>query len=360
VADGGKPSRDSMREVKREFKERQKAEQERMRAARDYWALETGRPAPVPKKSVLPAVLAVAGVAAVAVAAAFVLHLGPLASSSAATAPDGTGSTSTTATPTGATVTPTPIPSASDDGTDPTVVAVFQDSPAKSWPIGAAGVVPPKPRQVGVYRPVQVAAAYDVVIRYLRAAMLDHRVVYKGKLDTVLAATGTDTATWLKAQQKLGTKTKGAKGIHWDSVANRFHIGDWKAAAEIRAKGRMYATQVKDGTLEVHFVYVAAYWLVPAKGGAARTIAIRRSGSMLFAGNGPNRVTQPSFGGAGYTSSASVCGAAWPFPDFVEAWVDPGEAKVVSPSPADSPYDPTDINAPDATGCFTDTSGFAK
>jgi len=121
-----------MREVRPEFRDRQKAEQERVRAARDQWALETGRPANVPKTSVLPAVLAVAGVAALAGAAASLLHPGPLASPSAATAPGRTDATSASAASSGATIRATPSPSTSADGTDPTVVAAFQDSPAKS------------------------------------------------------------------------------------------------------------------------------------------------------------------------------------------------------------------------------------
>jgi hypothetical protein len=358
VPDGEKPSRESMREVKKEYEARRKAEKERAEQADRYWAEQSGRATRSSGSNRTgPLIGAVAVVAAGGVALTALLHVGPFASASSATAAAGTTtaapSSSLSPTPSGASASPS-----ADDGTDPKVVAAFGDSPAKSWKVGAAGIVAPKGRQVGIYRPRQVSDAYARTSAYLKVALLDPRVVYRAKLDPVFAVLGTATTQWLKQQHARGTATKGKQGIAWDWIANRFHVGDWKASPEIRLKGRMRATQNSRGELVVHFVYVAAYWLVPAKGGAARTVAIRRTGDIYFVGNGSRRVTPPNYGGSTWTSTASVCGASWPYRDFVEAWTDPRSVDVVSPSPINTSFDAGDLDAPDPTGCFHDTSGF--
>ena len=358
MPDGDKPSRESMREVKKEYEARRQAEKERAKQADRYWAEQTGRASRSTGSSRRGLLIGAAAVAAVGgLALTAVLHVGPFASASSAPAAAGTSSaapsSSLSPTPSGA----SPSPS-TDDGTDPKVVAAFQDSPAKAWSVGAVGIVAPKGRQVGIYRPRQVSDAYARTSAYLKVALLDPRVVYRAKLDPVFAVLGTSSTRWLKQQQALGTASKGKQGIGWDEVANRYHVGDWKASPEIRVKGRMSATQDSQGQLVVHFVYVAAYWLVPSKGGAARTVAIRRTGEVYFMGNGTRRVTPPNYGGSSYTSTASVCGSSWPYRDFVEAWTDPRGVDIVSPSPINTSFDAGDLDATDPTGCFHDTSGF--
>ena len=353
--DGEKPSRESMREVKAEFKARQKAEQARAQDARKYWDAQTGR---APKSSGgkglavgLVALVAVGGVAATAI-----LHAGPFAASAPVASAGSGASAAPSSSPSHSGA--TPAGSQTGVGTDPKGVAAFENSPAKAWRTGAAGITAPAAHQVGIYRRPQVREAYAHTVRYLEVALLDPAVLFRGRLDPVLAVLGPQSTSWLKRQHALGVRTRNKQGIGWDQVANRFHVGDWKASPEIRVRGRIIATQDSQGQLVVSFVYVAAYWLVPAQGGAARTIAIRRSGRMYFLGQGASHVTDPNYGGSGYVSSSSVCGSAWPYPDFVEAWIDKGSVHVASPSPATSAYDPTDVNAPDATTCFTDTSGF--
>ena len=201
-------------------------------------------------------------------------------------------------------------------------------------------------------------AAYAATERYLRAALLDPKVTYKGKLDPVFATLGSQSTAFLKKQHARATATKGKKGVYWDSVANRFHVGDWKAAAEVRVKGKMKPRIGKQGSLVVGFTYVAAYWLVPAKGGEPRTIAIRRRGDIYFLGNGPSGVTPPGYGGSGYTSTASVCGSTWPYPDYVQAWIDKDAVVTPSQDTPDESFDVGDLDAPEPTGCFEDTSGF--
>lgn len=237
--EGTKPSRASMREVKREYKQRQKLlaqeQAQREQAARDYWSLETGQkraPATSGGGSRRGSGFAIA---ALVVAVGFAGYVGYRAitgqQGTAVASP--TTSVSASASTSGKPATPSPAPSAvEDDGTDPTIVPAFEGSPAKDWPSGAAGITAPKAKQFGIYRPAQVEAAYDATERYLRAALLDPRVTYKGKLDPVFATLGSQSTAFLKKQHARATATKGKKGVYWDSVANRFHVGDWKAAAE--------------------------------------------------------------------------------------------------------------------------------
>lgn len=362
---GAKPSRASMREVKREYKQRREQEAKeqaaREQAVRDYWSLETGRAqrptsaATKTRRGSWVAVVALVAAVGFAGYVGFRVLTGP---QGATAAPQTPSASSASGAPSSAS-TPTPSPAASeDDGTDPTIVPAFDGSPAKGWPAGAAGITAPKATQVGIYRPAQVKAAYAVTERYLRAALLDPRVTYKGKLDPVFATLGTQSTAFLKKQHARATATKGKKGVYWDSVANRFHVGDWKAAAEVRVKGRMKPRIGKQGSLVVGFTYVAAYWLVPAEGGEARTIAIRRRGDIYFLGNGPSGVGPPGYGGSGYTSTASVCGSTWPYPDYVQAWIDQDSVVTPSKGTPDESFDVGDLDAPDPTGCFQDTSGF--
>ena len=358
--EGAKPSRASMREVKREYKARQKqqaADQARReQAARDYWSLETGQ-ARRPTTSTKPRRGSWVAILALVVAVGFAGYVGfraltgqqgPLASAeqpsgSPSATPAASGSPGTT--------------EAEDDGTDPTIVAAFEDSPARDWGIREAAISTPNAKQVGIYRPAQVQDAYNTTAKYLYAALLDPRVTYKGKLDPVFATLGASATRFLKEQHARAKATDGKKGIFWDSVANRFRPGDWRAAAEVRVKGRMKARVDGEGRLVIGFTYVA-YWLVPAKGGEPRTIAIRRNGDMYFIGNGPTRVSTPGYGGSGYTSTASVCESDWPYPDYVQAWVDPSAVVGGSSGTPDQSFDVGDLDAPEPTGCFQDTSGF--
>jgi hypothetical protein len=204
-----------------------------------------------------------------------------------------------------------------------------------------------------------VAEAYRKTATYIAAIMLNHRVLYQAKLDPVFAALAPSTVTWLKSQHARSVSTHGKSGMTWADVAVRFRPGDWKAAAETRIRGKVSPTIYKDGSLEIAFTYVAAYWLVPSSGGAARTIAVRVEGSTYFRGRGATHVTGVYAGGLGVTSSANVCGSAWAYPDFTEAWADPESVPVASAPPVTGSVDMSDPNATMPHGpCFQDTSGF--
>lgn len=362
MSDGDGPSKESLREVKREYKARRKAEEQRAKDAKAYWDQQTGRSS---KKGGGKAAAAV-GVLVVAAVAVAALKVGPFAPSTPtadAASASPTPSVSTTS-PASARSSASASPSTSatgaapvSSGVDRTIVSGFATTPARTWKVGAAGIVAPAARQVGIFRPAQVREAYAVTAAYLRAAMLDPRVLYKGDLKPVLATFGPVTRAFLKKQVAAGAVSP-ADGIGWDQVANRFHPGDWRAAPEIRIKGRMRAI-AQDSSLQITFVYVAAYWVVHGRDSAAQTITIRREGAITFYGKGSGHAGEPYYGGSSYTSSASVCGASWPYRNYVVAWTNRHQVPGASAAAPSSTWDPTDVDAqPAAPGCFHDASGF--
>ncbi|MFN8156118.1 MAG: hypothetical protein U0R68_01760 [Candidatus Nanopelagicales bacterium] len=360
MSDGEKPSAESMREVKREYKERRKAEEQRAKDAKAYWDQQTGKK---PKRSGGRAVAVVALVAAtvgVAGVGAAVAKVGPFAASTASSnaagaTPSSAAASPTTASPSTAAATTSPTPSASALDADLTDKP-FAGTPAAAWKVGATGLVAPKAARIGIYRTGQVKAAYAMVVAYLTKAQMDPRVTFQGKMDPVLATLGPGFPSHAKSKHALWVKTKGKKGFAWVDLANRFHPGDWKAAAQTRAKGRISKAVIKNGYLRIPYVFTTAYWVKPTKGGVARAIAIRRSGYLQFEGYGPRGVWMNEWL-SNYTSSASVCGSDWKQPDYLEAWINVDAVPHQGGSPLPS-YDLTDPDAPDPDGCFTDTSGF--
>ena len=354
--DGGRPSRASMREVKREYKQRRKAEKARAEEAQVYRAKETRRDS-TSRRWVAP----VAGLTALAVVAggtAFALKLGLFASSATASAAsaDRPAAAATSASPS---ATASASATAANDGTDPSVHAAFEDSPARSWPKGAAGFAVPKASSVGIYRAQQVADAYSKTRAYLREVLLDPHVLYQGALAPVYATMDAYSVTWIKGQRALWAKTHGKKGSPSSAVAVRFRPGDWRAAADTRVRGKVKASIGPSGVLRIDFTYVAAYWLVPRGDGEARTIAVRVEGEAQFYGNGPQRVTRLYGGLLGISSTAAVCNSKWKWPDFTEAWRDPQSAPVSGLPVADGSWDMSDPDATPPPGrCFQDTSGF--
>lgn len=354
MPDGEKPSRESMREVKKEYEARRKAEKERAAAAEKYWAEQTGRSKPSSGRTGV--VLGVTAVVVVgAVAATALLHLGPFAT--AATATDAGSPQPSASSPSSSSSAPKATPSTSaDDGTDPTVVPVFGDTPAKAWKSGTAAIVMPRATQVGIFRPKQVAEALAKTKAYLVAATVTPRVVFRGQLPPVFATLAPSSVTWMKQQH-----AKKADPTPWTAIANRFRPGDWRAAAEVRLRGKVTTSPGDQQTLNVHAVYVAAYWLVPAKGGTPHTVAVRREIVLRFYGRGSSHVSAAEIATwYGAISSDSVCGATWRYPDYLQAYADRSAVPVATPSAITGTWDPTDPDAPASVGqgCFTDTSGF--
>jgi hypothetical protein len=355
--DGGRPSRASMREVKREYKQRQKADKARAKAARTYWDQQVGTPSR--SRAWIAPTAAVVAVGVVA-GGLFAAKVGPFAaggtttaasSPTAATSPAGSRSTTTPAAK--------PSTSATNDGTDATVHAAFEGSPARSWKKGMAGIALPHPRQVGIYRSSQVTEAYRMTEKYLAAGSFDSRVLYRAAVDPVLTAFGPQFPSYAKKQHALWVRTKGKQGVSWLWLMSRFHPGDWKASAENRSRGRVSSAVVVGGHLRVSFVVVVAYWLVPASGGAGRAVAVRREGYVDFVGYGPTHVWMTQWRNDDLNTGA-VCGSRWKYPEFLEVWKDTHAVPVVSPSQASGAYDLTDPNATPVKGttCFYDTSGF--
>lgn len=356
IDDGGRPSRESLREVKREYKARQKAEQQRAKDAQAYWDTQTRRGRRRPGW-VVPAAV-VATVAVVAAGGMYALKA-TTSGSSSTTAAAATGSARTATA--SATSKATPKPSPTDAGTDPTVHAAFEGSPARSWKKGMAGIAQPKAHTIGIYRTVQVAAAYRMAENYIAASVFDPHVLYKGQLSPVLTVLNPGFPTFATQQHALWVKTHGKQGLSWLSLMSRFHPGDWKAAAETRSRGHISPATLRKGALRVSFTIVAAYWLVPAKGGAARTVAVRRQGYLDFIGNGPTRVWMSEWMNS-WMNTGAVCGSSWKYPEYLEVWNDRSSVVSTIAAQGGPGFDLTDPDAalPGGATCFTDTSGFGS
>lgn len=350
--DGGRPSRESLREVKREYKQRQKAEKQRAKDAQAYWDGQAGRS--TRRAGWKAPVAGAAALAVVAGGALLVLRPGPLAPASTTVASSASPSPHSSSTPKA-------TPKATAPATDPAVQAAFEGTPARSWKKGFAGITEPTAHTIGIYRRVQVAAAYRMIEHYLAAATLDPTVLYQGKMQPVLVTLGPSFPDYATGQHAKYVSSHGKKGFDWLSLASRFHPGDWKAAAETRARGHISPARLVKGALRVDFTIVTAYWLKPAHGGAARAIVVRRWGSLDFVGYGPDNVWMQQWQNS-WLSTASVCGSHWKYPEYLEAWPNRDAVAGAQAPPAGSAYDPSDPNAPPPTGlgCFTDTSGFAS
>ena len=253
--------------------------------------------------------------------------------------------------------TPSPVNSA---GTDPTVVAKFEDSPARSWARGTAGLKAPMGVRVGRFGPHQVNDAYAKVIAFLEVATLDGRVVFQGQLQPVFDAIGPDNTRWVKQQHQKGKASHWTDGSSWAVLVNRFRPGDWRASKDTRVRLKMTALKGRSADeLKIHYVDITAYWLEPKAGGDHRTVAIRREGDIFFYEAGTSTVSPPNVGFSSYTSTAGACNANWKDHNYLEAWVTrPVETGPPSPAPTQT-WDPTDPDAPIPTGegCYTDTSG---
>jgi hypothetical protein len=343
-----------MREVKREFKQRRKAEKERAEAADAYWRAETGR---APRRSGRGTALAVVASVAVVAAGGAAVWLLSRPSSSTGAAASGRSSTSAPSAP--ASAGSSAAASTSAASTPPP----FEGTPARDWPVGAQGVVPPKPAQIGIFSRAQVADAYEQAAGYVRASMLDASVVSRGRLDPVFDAIGPVSTQWVRQQH--ARTAEGRSELPWTYLANRFRPQDWEPTTQVRIKGRMTAKAV-GSRLRIRFVYVSAYWLEPRGPGIGRAVAVRRSGSMEFLGAGPDKAGPMYFGGSTWTTTSSVCGSGWRYENYLEAYVQRPAATVPAPAatvpaPTATAWDPTDVDAPEPAGdgCFTDSSGFS-
>jgi hypothetical protein len=352
VSQENKPSKESLREVKREYKQRQKDEKARKKAADKYWA-EQVNPGKSSRSGSAKNGVQVT-LAAVAIASVGFLAFGALRGS--ATLPSALPATGSTQ----PSVKPSPSATKASASSSP-APCKFCGTPAEHWAVGDHGLIAPKAVRVGNFGPHQVSDAYSKVIDYLKAATLDPAVVFHGKLAPVFATLGSETTAWVHKQHERSKSTKGKQGTTWAEVANRLQPADWENSGEIRVRN-LFTTEPGRGSdeLKIHFVNITAYYLKPKDGMFSKVLLIRREGNMYFYEASSSTVSEPSYGGSGYTSSASVCGSNWRNPDFVEAWTNPDSVASDAVAPLDNDWDMSDPKAaiPKKGLCFRNTSPF--
>lgn len=316
--DGGRPSRESLREVRREYRQRRRAA--RGKPPRGARGRRPGRVGALLKGTAVVAVV-------LAGAAAYVVWQVP---------PPPTGRAAQRVP---VLVSPTPTPSAAATARpegDP-----FAGTAVSHWPAGEAGFVAPGARATGGYDTATVAHAYERTLRYLRAAMLDRRVVYGADLRPVAATVQARSMTRLRPAY----------------LATVFPRAVAPAHRSVRVNGLLSARVGAYGRLHVTFRYVGVYALRPARGGETELVVVRRTGELAFDRAGRGRVGVPFVHQTSYTSSHSHCGARWPDGDrTVEVWLGPGASpSVTAAPPARERVNLLDPRAKDAAGCFQNT-----
>jgi hypothetical protein len=335
-----KPSRESLREVKREAKQRKKAAAGRSRPAGRSRA---GR-LPLSRRAIIQGSVAVVLLAGFATGG-FSLF-GPGSEPTAhAPIPVVVPSDSSAATPTSASPQPSVAP-------DP-----FAGTPAAGWPLGDKGIVAPAAQPVAGFSKAQVAAAFAHTRGYLHEALLDPSVVFRGQLGPVIAMISTASlGAW-----KADTTT-------WPvNLANRFLPQQLVSGTlPFRVNGFMSAGQGPYHQLRITFHYVVVYDVhgKSAVPGATPTlVGIRRDGSMIFDPRHDGLAAPGWLEDSQYTSDRSDCTRKWPYPAYVEVYLqspDDPPAPTVSPMAVASmpPYavlDPRASTAP-TTRCFSDTT----
>lgn len=328
----------SGRESRREAKEQRAAEAARKKAADDYWRAQTGKPPRVdPMRAGVSSLAVVAVLAVTAVAAAVILR------------GQAVGRT-TTATPTRSGPVVSALPTAGASGP---LKAVFTGSRADGWPIGRAGIAPPQATPVGRYSRAEVESAYAATSDFLRAALLDKRVTFGGKLAPLFDTLSADSVGALQKRiaAEAGDRTRTA--MTWALVANRFDPQEWNAADEVRVQGVMKPVARPDG-LDVEFTYVASYYVVPRTGGVPMVLTIKRDGVLTFYLEGKGYLGRAWWSGGGYASDTSICGKPWEHPEFVEARNLRNEPRTGLPTPANESNNLGDPTQPLPDGCFRD------
>lgn len=332
----GGPSRESLREVRAESRRRRKEQGRRARATAEYWAVQSGRP----RRSRDRGRLVIAGLSLAAVLVGGIYVVAGDAGGQVRGPGPGPASQPSTV-----------------DGPRPEADVPFAGTPADSWASGAGAIRIPEATKKGSYTAAQVEDAFRSTKAYLRAAMLDEDVLFAGKLQPALSTMVPDSREWITRQVRRGKlRMDSPDVVRWTAVANRFHPGDWVPHDDVRIRGRMRARVDGDGTLQVHYVYAAAYWLRQSSGTEWVPVVVRREGQHDYEANGSG-IVGPWSGADGVTTSRSVCGSDWPHRQYLQVWPDPDTVRGSSgraPS-----WDMTDPEAePSDSACFTDTSGF--
>jgi hypothetical protein len=317
---GARPSRESLREVKREYRQRRRAARRGPRPPRGAHGSGGGARGLL----VLLAGLLALGVAGYAASRHRTAAAAPVLTPTAAPV-----------------VVPSYTPPPTTAPVDP-----FAGTAVAAWPVGAAGLRVPAAAPVAGFTAAQVADAYARTTRYLRAAMLDTAVLWHGDMRPVRAALLPDSARHWAAGES-------------DDLATRFATDVRPASPSIRLNGDLHARPAPDRRLYVDFRYVATYAVRPASAdGTMELVAIRRTGTLLYDAAGRGRVGAPWVYRSQYTSDHSACGRRYPHPGYVEVFLG-DSARSASPEPTPSAahetYNILDPRRPEPKGCFTNT-----
>ena len=318
-----RPSRASLREVKREARERKKAH----RRMQQQW----GTAPPLSRRLAGP--LSWLGTTAVLALAAFLL-LGP--ERLGLTGGDDEGADDLAV----------EEPAASAAPADP-----YAGTDVATWKSGAAAVAAPKARRVGAYTDAQVAAAYDRAKAYVLAANVDPEVLYQGTVDPVRA-----TINGQAAANLTGLVAHPSQSMPPAGYVTRFRPGV-VPLAEPRGQVRLRAAAVEeDGEpqLAVSVASVFVYALRSAEDADSRKlVTVRREITLEFTPKGKD-AGKPYLGASNFLSTGEVCGEPPQRLGFLSVYF--GDQPLGDGGRAPS-YDVKDLDAvaPDAD-CFRDSS----
>lgn len=228
----------------------------------------------------------------------------------------------------------------------------WEGTGASEWPRGASGIEPPKARVLAPYSAADVQQALRNAERYLETAILDERVVYHGSVKPVLA-------TIEDADILRGEYGDPETGKYWPALATRFRpnvlgpVGD-----VIRVNGDMKPV-LRGQTLVVRFSYSVAYAVRQLKEPKQppQLIVVRREGQLAFYYGVPGAVGLPYPENLRHVSDHSVCGRKWPFPAYTTSWMDRSRKPGDKTAPSDESHDLTDPkdSLNDIKGCFDNT-----
>ena len=251
---------------------------------------------------------------------------------------------------------PVVVPSTAETPTAVPDGGPFADTPVEDWPVGAAGIKAPIAKPVDRFAAAQVAHAYARTAKYLRVALLDPNLLYKGDLKSLRG-----TVSAYSFGQWDEPVSKGPDRRTPAALSNRFSTDVVSASPEIRVNGYMAARRGERRTLWVSFTYVSVYVVRPPTAPTdTELVAIRRIGTLEFTRFDAKHVSLPWVARASYTSDHSRCKGTWPHPEYLQVYFE-------EPSPASTPTsEPTAIDpleevnlldprAKEPDRCFTNT-----
>ena len=158
--------------------------------------------------------------------------------------------------------TTTPPAAGSDERTESATFAIdpshpFTDSPAASWPDGAAGIVPPAATAVNGYSAEQVATATRQVRDVLIASRLDRRLLVNHDATGYLGALAPDARRQLEPLFGTGREAEA------QSLVSLAAQGSTLLPVEPKVSGSMSVHGGQLGELVVHTNYVFVYAFHP-------------------------------------------------------------------------------------------------